>query len=173
MLYEYLFTSLVSVIAGASGLTFREQDPNLVLSLSLMAWVSMMAIIKLIKIDYYHDRNDYLWLIRSFTFVIFLIVGSLTCVNLYYNNDIQILMLGFFLVFVAILESFDPIVKYMVKRRRKKITKTEIVTINSNQSKKVKDELNKKSPVTSAKNSSTSSLKKKSNLKAKKSKGKK
>ena len=155
--YEYLFTSLVSVIAGASGIVFREQNPTLVLSLSLMSWISMMAIVKLIKIDYYHDRNDYLWLIRSFTFIVFLIVGTLTCVNLYYNNNIQTLMLGFFLTFVALLESFDPIVKYMIRRRRRKITKLESAVIKENKVIKLTKEVKQNKKLENKKNLQNSS----------------
>ena len=115
--YEYLFTALVSVIAGAAGLILHNNNSTLVLSLSLVGWIAMVSVIKLIKIDYYHDRNNILWFVRTITFVLFLIVGTLTCVNLYYNIEVQSLMLGFFFMSVSILEIFDPIVDYITSRK--------------------------------------------------------
>ena len=117
--YEYLFTSLASVLAGAAGVVFNNQNSALVLSLSLVGWISMVSVIKLIKIDYYHDRSNLLWVIRTIAFVLFLAIGVLTCINLYYNIEIQSLMLGFFFVSVAVLEAFDPIVDYLMFRRVK------------------------------------------------------
>lgn len=83
--YEYLYISLASVIIAMIEVFLPKENVNLVLSLSLVGWMSLVAIIKLIKVDYYHDRNDILWFVRSITFVLFLIIGTLTAVNLYYN----------------------------------------------------------------------------------------
>ncbi len=138
--YEYLFIALASVIAASAGVTFQHETPQMVLSLSLIGWISMVAIIKLIKMDYYHDRNNILWFVRTITFVLFLIIGTLTCVNLYYNIEIQSLMLGFFLMVTAILESFDPIVAYLLSKRIRKVKKLEPVMVKENGVKEIKEE---------------------------------
>lgn len=120
--YEYLYIALISVISGTIGM-FVKNNSHLVLSLSLVLFMSLTAIVKLIKIDYYHDRNNILWFIRTISFVIFLIIGTLTCINLFYNIKIQSLMLGFFLIAVSILEMFDPIADFLVTSQIKKKSK--------------------------------------------------
>lgn len=154
--YEYLFIALVSIIAAAAGVTFQYENPKMVLSLSLIGWISMVAIIKLIKMDYYNDRNNILWFVRTITFVLFLIVGTLTCVNLYYNIEIQSLMLGFFLVIVAILESFDPLVVYLLsKKNRRVIQKVDPIMVKENGVKNIQAETTAK-PKTTPKKSKSS-----------------
>ncbi len=143
--YEYLFTSLASVLAACGGVVFQNYNSQMVLSLSLIGWIAMVAIIKLIKMDYYHDRNNILWFIRTISFVLFLIVGTLTCVNLYYNIEIQSAMLGFFLIIVAILESLDPLVKIILSRRARKVliakeAKLEPIMVQENGIKDIKEE---------------------------------
>lgn len=143
--YEYLFISLASIISGCGGIVLHSENPALVLSLSLIAWISMVAVIKLIKMDYYHDRNNILWLVRTITFVLFLIIGTLTCVNLYYNIEIQSLMLGFFLICVSVLEIFDPIIDYIICKKIRKLGqnfKPEV--INENGLKEIEEETKKK-----------------------------
>lgn len=121
--YEYLFVSLVSIVVGTAGSVFNSENSAMVLSLSLMSWVAMMAIIKLIKIDYYHDRNNPLCFLRTITFVLFLIVGTLICVNLFYNIKIQSIMLGFLLISIAILDVFDPVVGIVMYLHQEKLEK--------------------------------------------------
>ena len=131
--YEYLFISLACVLAGTAGLTFHFENPQMVLPLSLVGWISMVAIIKLIKMDYYHDRDNVLWFVRTICFVLLLIVGTITCINLYFNIKIQSIMLGFFIMVVAILESFDPIVDYLlINRHRKFVHHLEPVLVKEN-----------------------------------------
>ena len=166
--YEYLYISLASVF-------LPKENVNLVLSLSLVGWMSLVAIIKLIKVDYYHDRNDILWFVRSITFVLFLIIGTLTAVNLYYNIEIQSLMLGFFLISVSILEVFDPVADFLVNHKIKKITKNiKPITIKEKvevkpikESKIVKSEVKTKPKTVSSKNKNHSSSVKKTTTKSK------
>lgn len=131
--YEHLFITLASVVAGASGVTFHVENPQMVIPLSLIGWISMMAIIKLIKMDYYHDRNNILWFVRTITFVLFLIFGTLTCINLFYNVKIQSIMLGFFFMVVAMLESLDPLIEFLlIKKRRSLVRRLKPVMIKEN-----------------------------------------
>ena len=116
--YEYLFITLASVLAASSAVCFDLENPHMVIPFSLIGWISMVAVIKLIKMDYYHDRNNILWFLRCITFVLFLIIGTVTCVNLFYNTSTQIIMLGFFFMICSILESFEPLVEYVVAKKR-------------------------------------------------------
>lgn len=142
--YEHLFISLACVLAGTAGLTFHFENPQMVLPLALIGWISMVAIIKLIKMDYYHDRDNVLWFVRTICFVLLLIFGTITCINLYFNSKIQSIMLGFFIMVVAILESFDPIVDYLlISRRRHTAHRLEPVLVKENGVKEAIAELKK------------------------------
>lgn len=74
-----------------------------------------MGIAKLIKTNYYNDKRDRMYKLRIFTLVAFLVLGLLTSINLYYDQEIQVVVLGFFFYTHGILELVDPLVKYLLK----------------------------------------------------------
>ena len=76
-----------------------------------------MALIKLKKADYYNDRKEKIWILEIVTLIIFILSGLLTTINLYYENDIQILVLGYFYLIHGILELVDPLTNYLVGKR--------------------------------------------------------
>ena len=62
------------------------------------------------KGDYYNDRKNKMWIVEVISLVLFILAGLLTTMNLYYENDIQVLVLGYFFLIHGMLELFDPIV---------------------------------------------------------------
>ena len=78
--------------------------------------VCAMAIIKLIKIDYLHDRNDKMMYINLGTFFLFLLLGLLTSINLYFSETVQFLMLGFFFICVGILDLTEDLIKILTDK---------------------------------------------------------
>lgn len=97
--YEDLYTGIACILAAASGFKFWMYSSAMVLSLTLVSWIGIMAIIKLIKLDFYHDRSNKMFYVNLITFSVFLLAGLLTSVNLYFEEAIQTIMLGlFFLV---------------------------------------------------------------------------
>ena len=113
--YEGLYTFLASIAVGIVGLFF-EFDSSNVLAISIMAWVTMMSVIKLIKTDYYNDRKDKMWKLRIVTLVLFMLVGVLTSISLNYSTNVQVLVLGYFFLIHGILELTDPVTKYLLSR---------------------------------------------------------
>ena len=73
-----------------------------------------MSLIKLKKADYYHDRRDRMWKLNILMLGIFILCGLLTSINLYYEADVQVIVIGFFFMINGILEMFDPIVKTLI-----------------------------------------------------------
>lgn len=136
--YEKLFTALACTLAGTSGIIFNLESTPMVLSLTLISWVSIMAIIKLIKVDYLMDRNNKMWNVKIVLFGSFILIGILTSINLYYEITTQTLILGFFFLINGLLELSYPLIegfydKYLDKFKKdyqkeikKEITKTEI-----------------------------------------------
>ena len=71
--------------------------------MTLASWVAVMSIIKLIKLDYYHDRENGMLYVNLITFSLFILLGLLTSINLYFNETVQYIMLAFFFVVNGLL----------------------------------------------------------------------
>lgn len=76
-----------------------------------------MSLIKLKKIDYYHDRQKKIWFLRMITLMLFILSGLLSVINLYYEKEVQILITGFFFFIHGILELVDPITNYLLDKK--------------------------------------------------------
>lgn len=108
--YEGLFTSLASIIVFIIALKLNISQVPWYLALCLLIWIILLSLIKLKKSDYYNDRKNRMWIIKVISLVLFILVGLLTTMNLYYENDIQVLVLGYFFLIHGILELFDPLI---------------------------------------------------------------
>lgn len=114
--YEELYTAIVCMIAALSGFKFNTYNTQIVLALTLSSWVGAMSIIKLIKIDYYHDRKNKIMYINLGTFFLFLLIGLLTSINLYFSENIQSLMLGFYFIIIGILDIAEDLIRILVSK---------------------------------------------------------
>jgi uncharacterized membrane protein HdeD (DUF308 family) len=72
-----------------------------------------LALIRLKKADFYHDRRNTIWQINIITLGILILVGIITSINLYYQSEVQILMFGYFFLVNGILELIDPLVLFL------------------------------------------------------------
>lgn len=110
--YEGLFTAIASIISlillGILGV-----DKPMNLALIIFIWIILMSLIKLKKCDYYHDRHRRIFILKIITLVLFIITGLLCVLNLYYQKEVQILVLGFFFFIHGILELVDPVTNYI------------------------------------------------------------
>ena len=114
--YEGLLTMIASIITLLL-LGFLEVDNSpLNLALTLFVWIVLMSMIKLKKCDYYHDRNRPIWIFRIVTLVLFILIGLLSVINLYYEAEVQILVLGFFYFIHGVLELVDPVTNYLLQK---------------------------------------------------------
>ncbi len=116
--YKNLLISLASLIAGSIGIIFNLESTPIVLSVTLISWVSLVAIIKLIKVDYLMDRENKMWYAEIISLGIFILVGILTSINLYFVTSVQILVLGFFFLINGILEMGYPLIDSFNNRRK-------------------------------------------------------
>ena len=114
--YESLLTCLISALALLSLFIINLTIQNLVLI--LMIWMALMCLIKLKKADFYHDRKNKMWLLRLFILFTFLTTGLLTGINLYYEVDVQTIIIGFFFLINGILDTIDPIVLYLMENKQ-------------------------------------------------------
>ena len=111
--YAGLYTFLASMAVGIIDIFFSFDSKN-VLPISIMAWVSIMSIIKFIKADYYNDRKDKIWKLKIIMLVLFMIVGIVTSISLNYSDNVRVMVLGYFFLIHGILELIDPITKYLM-----------------------------------------------------------
>lgn len=118
---EDLLTAIACALAAISGFKFGSLEPTMVLSITLASWVGIMSIIKLIKLDYYHDRENGMLYVNLVTFSLFLLLGLLTSINLYFNETVQILMLGFFFTVNGILNLAEDGIRILANKNSIKI----------------------------------------------------
>ena len=115
--YESLFSAIASLFTLVLNIIFEMAASPRTLALILMCWIALMSLAKLKKIDYYHDRKDCMWQIRVFNLLFFILTGILTSINLAYSGEVQIIVIGFFMLIHGILELFDPVVKTLLAHR--------------------------------------------------------
>ena len=108
---EDLFTGIISLFGVLSSLFFKDYNGQLLISITLVTWVGFMSIIKLIKVDYYHDRNNKMFYINMTSLILFLIIGVLTGINLFFDNTVQVLILGYFFIANGLLNLAEDAIR--------------------------------------------------------------
>lgn len=116
--YEHLLTAIACVLAATSALVFNYEDSTMVLAFTIIGWVSIVGIIKLVKVDYLMDRKNNMWYIKMIDFTLFVLIGVLTTVNLYYSIVVQTLIFGFYLVLNGGLELVYPVVSHLLEKNQ-------------------------------------------------------
>lgn len=115
--YEGLFTAIASIITLIIAWRLNIAKVPWYLALTLFIWIILMSLIKMKKADYYNDRKNSVWILKIVTLILFILTGLLATINLYYEADVQILVLGFFFLIHGMLELVDPITVYLVERK--------------------------------------------------------
>ena len=113
--YTGLYSFLACIVFVICMFVMNVNKPRL-LSLAILIWIMLMSLIKLKRSDYYHDKRDRMWKLNVLMLCIFILSGILTSINLFYDRDVQVIVIGFFLFINGILETMDPVVKYLVSR---------------------------------------------------------
>ncbi|MEG1506271.1 MAG: hypothetical protein RR478_02110 [Bacilli bacterium] len=115
--YECLFTTFASLITFVVALKLDIQNVPWYLAVTLFIWIILMSLIKLKKADYYNDRKSNIWILKVVTLILFILTGLLATINLYYEADVQIIVLGFFYLIHGILELLDPLTIYLAEKK--------------------------------------------------------
>ena len=113
--YDSIFTILSSIVIIILTIILDMNKP-LYLALTILSWVVLLSLIKLKKSDYYDDNKDKMWKLRILILILFILTGFLTSINLYYEQEVQILIIGYFFLINGMLEITDPVVKYLIKK---------------------------------------------------------
>ena len=116
--YSGFSTAIASLVILICLLFIDINDSPWNLALLLFIWVILMSLTKLKESDYYHDRKNKVWVLNIVNLILFILTGILTTLNLYYTNDIQVLVLGFFFLINGILELMDPIAAFLMEKKK-------------------------------------------------------
>lgn len=108
---EGLYITISSIIPLIISVITKPATPRKI-ALILGIWIMLISISKLKKIDYYHDRHDRMWKIRTFILGLFILVSLLSSINLAFTNEVVIF--GYITLTHGILELFDPILKNLI-----------------------------------------------------------
>lgn len=108
---ESISTFIASLILFILVIVLKTTPLNL--ALMLLLYVMFLALIRLKKTDFYHDRKNGMWQINVITLGLIILTGILTSINLSYQSEVQILMFGYFFLINGILELIDPLVLFL------------------------------------------------------------
>ncbi len=111
--YESLFIGGVS-LAGLIAIYYISLSTKN-LALILLVWLGVASLIKLKKADFYHDRDNKMWILRLFILFVFLTTGLIFSLNLMYDSSVQILIIGSFFLINSLLDAIDPLVTYLMR----------------------------------------------------------
>lgn len=114
---EGLYTSIISIVGILLAFLLNISLKPVNLALILLIWTFGESLVRLKKADYYHDRENSMWLVLIIVLFIFVFAGLLTTINLYYSSSVQILMLGNFFFINGILDIVDPIANYIKEKK--------------------------------------------------------
>lgn len=114
--YTGFLSAGASLIVIILMIFLKIEDSPWNLALTLFIWIIMMSLIKLKKSDYYNDRKNKLWKLNVINLILFIISGVLTTLNLNYTGDVQIIILGAFLLINGILELMTPLCSYLLEK---------------------------------------------------------
>ena len=106
---DSLYKSLACIIASVSGLTYINEPSNMVIGITLIGWLVIMLIIKLIKIEDLRNKLNYGIFINIFTMSLFILLGFLVTTNIFIGITNQPLILGFFFTANGILNLIENI----------------------------------------------------------------
>lgn len=116
---EHLFLTISCGIAALINIYLSYYiHPLLVISLSLIGFVFLISLVRLISIFYYKDKNDAYYYIESVLLVLFILSGISICFNLFNDMLLQTMLLGVFILVLGLLEMFDSSLKCLLKAKR-------------------------------------------------------
>ena len=106
---DNLYKSLACIIASVSGLIYMKEQTNLVIGYTLVGWLIIMLIIKLIRIEDLRNKLNSIVFINIFTMSLFILLGFLVSTNIFMRITNIPLILGFFFTSNGVLNLVEVI----------------------------------------------------------------
>lgn len=109
--------SFLSPLPGMLGLI----NNNIFLPVTLLSWVCMMIVVKLVKLDYLHDRKLPQFNIKLYGFIIFIIVGIITSYSMRFEAEFQTVVIGFLVFIYGLMDFFKDYINNLMINNSKKV----------------------------------------------------
>lgn len=106
---HHLYISLACIIASFSGLKYMNEPSNYVIGITLIGWLIIMLIIKLIKIEELRSKVNFSIFFNIFSMSLFILLGFLVVTNILVGISNECLILGFFFTANGVLNLFEVI----------------------------------------------------------------
>ncbi|MCM1052623.1 MAG: hypothetical protein NC483_01410 [Ruminococcus sp.] len=109
--FESLSMGIISLIMMIVTYFLELNDKKLLLI--ILIWMGVNALVKLKKVDYYHDRKNRMWILKLFLLFIFILSGLFTSINLF-SNMTQLVAIGYFFLISSLLDTIEVLVKIVI-----------------------------------------------------------
>lgn len=101
---EPLYLFFASAVGAFSGFFLREYNTNIVLSITLAVWISMISIIKIINLENIYKKKVNLFIIKLASMSAIIMIGILISINMYFQISTISYMLGLMYISYGFLE---------------------------------------------------------------------
>lgn len=110
---EGLYLFFASGVAAFSGFFLKVYPANMVLSITLVVWLLLIAIIKIIGFEKIYKKKTHLFTIKIGSLSAFLLLGILISINIYYRISTIGFMLALLYLSYGGLELFTDGLEYL------------------------------------------------------------
>lgn len=101
---EALYLFFAAGVSAFSGFFLKDYDVNMVLSITLVVWTLMVAIIKIISLEKIYVKKTNLFTIKLTATSIIILIGILVAVNIFFKISIIGYMLALLYISYGVLE---------------------------------------------------------------------
>ncbi len=116
--YLPALTCLVTIIISIVQAIFNVANTPKHLAITLLIWLLFLSLIKLKKADQYHDKKSKMWQLEIAGLFLFVFTGILTSINFLFSIETSILIFGYFILIMGILDFFDSFLAYLTKGKK-------------------------------------------------------
>lgn len=101
---EPLYLFFVSAVCAFSGFFLKSYDASIVLSLTLVAWILMISIIKIASLENIYEKKSHLFTIKLGALSALILISLLVAINIYYRLSTLAYMLALLYLCYGFLE---------------------------------------------------------------------
>ncbi len=109
---ESLYLFFAAGVCAFSGFFLRDYDVSVVLSLTLVVWTLMVAIIKIISLEKIYAKKTNLFIIKLTSTSVVILIGILVAVNIFFRISIVAYMLALLYISYGFLEFLSDALEY-------------------------------------------------------------
>lgn len=100
---EDLFIAIVCFLAYIYCLYLGNNKDLIMYPLVITIWIFLCSMVRLKKLDYLHDHKDARFEVYLYTSILFLIIGIISGLSLYYNDVTSTFIVGYLNILYGIL----------------------------------------------------------------------